>query len=214
MFVYFHSKTASGNTFSLYPFLSAKLYSDSSLVTRYSFSLCTYNQGWGQVKRETRLTQIKFSLSLNHPIVISLTICQLEYTFINIYKPCKRQGLNLRFRHLCLACPNFGSRFEINRLSFSEYTQKKTRVARWGGVGVRVKRAWVLVRMCVQKSEKPLIHIHCQLEKWTQSFISAVGLNKWTASREFGTYSLCEQRWSRQACASAQSRQNLRCSLI
>ena len=38
--------------------------------------------------------------------------------------------------------------------------------------------------------------------------------NIWTASSEFGTYSLCEQRRFRRACASAQSRQNLRCSLI
>ena len=36
----------------------------------------------------------------------------------------------------------------------------------------------------------------------------------WTASSEFGTYRLCEQRRLRRACASAQSRQNLRCSLI
>ena len=36
----------------------------------------------------------------------------------------------------------------------------------------------------------------------------------WTASSEFGTYSLCEQRRFRRACASAQSPQNLRCSLI
>ena len=36
----------------------------------------------------------------------------------------------------------------------------------------------------------------------------------WTASSEFGTYRLCEQRWFRRACASAQSRQNLSCSLI
>ena len=36
----------------------------------------------------------------------------------------------------------------------------------------------------------------------------------WTASSEFGTYCLCEQRRFRRACASAQSRQNLRCSLI
>ena len=36
----------------------------------------------------------------------------------------------------------------------------------------------------------------------------------WTASIEFGTYRLCEQRRFRRACASAQSRQNLRCSLI
>ena len=37
---------------------------------------------------------------------------------------------------------------------------------------------------------------------------------KWTVSSEFGTYRLCEQQKFRQACASAQSRQNLRCSLI
>ena len=36
----------------------------------------------------------------------------------------------------------------------------------------------------------------------------------WTASGEFGTYRLCEQRRFRRACAFAQSRQNLRCSLI
>ena len=36
----------------------------------------------------------------------------------------------------------------------------------------------------------------------------------WTAPSEFGTYRLCEQRWFRRACASAQSRQNLHCSLI
>ena len=37
---------------------------------------------------------------------------------------------------------------------------------------------------------------------------------RWTASSEFGTYRICEQRRFRWACASAQSRQNLRCSLI
>ena len=36
----------------------------------------------------------------------------------------------------------------------------------------------------------------------------------WTATSEFGTYSLCEQWRFRRACASAQSRQNLRCSHI
>ena len=36
----------------------------------------------------------------------------------------------------------------------------------------------------------------------------------WTASSEFATYRLCEQRRFRRACASAQSRQNLHCSLI
>ena len=40
------------------------------------------------------------------------------------------------------------------------------------------------------------------------------GRDNWTASSEFGTYRLCEQRRFRRACASAQSRQNLRCSLI
>ena len=38
--------------------------------------------------------------------------------------------------------------------------------------------------------------------------------NIWTASSEFGTYRLSEQRRFRRACAFAQSRQNLRCSLI
>ena len=37
---------------------------------------------------------------------------------------------------------------------------------------------------------------------------------KWTASSEFHIYRLCEQRRFRRACASAQSHQNLRCSLI
>ena len=36
----------------------------------------------------------------------------------------------------------------------------------------------------------------------------------WTASSEFGTYRLCEQRRFWRTCASAQSHQNLRCSLI
>ena len=36
----------------------------------------------------------------------------------------------------------------------------------------------------------------------------------WAASSEFGIYRLCEQRRFRRACASAQSRKNLRCSFI
>ena len=36
----------------------------------------------------------------------------------------------------------------------------------------------------------------------------------WTASSEFGTYRLCKQQRFRRACASAQSRQNVRCLLI
>ena len=39
-------------------------------------------------------------------------------------------------------------------------------------------------------------------------------VNNWAAPSEFVTYRLCEQRRFRRACASAQSRQNLRCSLI
>ena len=39
-------------------------------------------------------------------------------------------------------------------------------------------------------------------------------LFKWAAPSDFDTYRLCEQRRFRRACASAQSRQNLRCSLI
>ena len=42
----------------------------------------------------------------------------------------------------------------------------------------------------------------------------SVNLIKWAAPSEFVTYRLCEQRRFRRACASAQSRQNLRCSLI
>ena len=36
----------------------------------------------------------------------------------------------------------------------------------------------------------------------------------WVASSEFGTYRLCKQQRFRRACTSAQSRQNLRYSLI
>ena len=36
----------------------------------------------------------------------------------------------------------------------------------------------------------------------------------WATSGEFGTYRLCEQRRFRRACASAQSRQTLRCLLM
>ena len=49
---------------------------------------------------------------------------------------------------------------------------------------------------------------------WIVSHPMKKKMIKWTASSEFGTYRLCEQRRFRRACASAQSRQNLRCSLI
>ena len=47
---------------------------------------------------------------------------------------------------------------------------------------------------------------------WSKSLI--VSLTVWTASSGFGTYRMCEQRRFRRACASAQSRQKFRCSLI
>ena len=64
-----------------------------------------------------------------------------------------------------------------------------------------------------QNSAVPFLFILIQFKMifwktWMTLFII------WTASSEFGTYRLCEQRRFRRACASAQSRQNLRCSLI
>ena len=50
---------------------------------------------------------------------------------------------------------------------------------------------------------------------WKRKKLSPVETERtWAAPSEFGTYRLCEQRRFRRACASAQSRQNLRCSLI
>ena len=52
---------------------------------------------------------------------------------------------------------------------------------------------------------------------WAGSRLNSFKLRqiiRWTGTSEFGTYRLCEQRRFRRACASAQSRQNLRCSLI
>ena len=51
-------------------------------------------------------------------------------------------------------------------------------------------------------------------EKICLPILKGEDIIKWAASSEFGTYRLCEQRRFRRACASAQSRQNLRCSLI
>ena len=47
-----------------------------------------------------------------------------------------------------------------------------------------------------------------------ESLIKHGKFNMRTASSEFGNYRICEQRRFRRACTSAQSRQNLRCSLI
>ena len=49
---------------------------------------------------------------------------------------------------------------------------------------------------------------------WSRSRSPGTPFTIWTTSSEFGTYRLCEQQRFRRACASAQSRQNLRCSLI
>ena len=51
------------------------------------------------------------------------------------------------------------------------------------------------------------------LVHYSQTLRDTVNISP-NASSEFGTYRLCEQRRFRRACASAQSRQNLRCSLI
>ena len=60
-------------------------------------------------------------------------------------------------------------------------------------------------------------------DHWSSSFCYRMAIAEnvietctvmWAASSEFGNYRLCEQRGFRRACASAQSRQNLRCSLI
>ena len=53
------------------------------------------------------------------------------------------------------------------------------------------------------------LHIHTLLFAKTK-FLTIT----WAASSEFGADRLCEQRRFRRACASAQSRKNLRCSLI
>ena len=61
----------------------------------------------------------------------------------------------------------------------------------------------------IEEMQKVCVDITCFLTKLMSLF-----LHTWTATSEFGTYRLCEQRRFRRACASAQSRQNLRCSLI
>ena len=54
-------------------------------------------------------------------------------------------------------------------------------------------------------------HAQCA---WSHLCTNITARDIWAAPSEFGTYRLCEQRRFRRACASAQSRQNLRCSLI
>ena len=54
----------------------------------------------------------------------------------------------------------------------------------------------------------------CRLKSIPYNLFSEQAFILLAASSEFGTYRLCEQRRLRRACASAQSHQNLRCSLI
>ena len=70
---------------------------------------------------------------------------------------------------------------------------------------------WFEVMTCTRLVRKFWRHLHFILNTVTQTNKIR---HKWAASSEFGTYRLCEQRRFRRACASAQSRQNLRCSLI
>ena len=75
--------------------------------------------------------------------------------------------------------------------------------------------------MTLQRQQEKNILQFCEFQidsryKWlsfTSRFWSPQD-SKWAAPSEFVTYRLCEQRRFRRACASAQSRQNLRCSLI
>ena len=68
---------------------------------------------------------------------------------------------------------------------------------------------YVLVFVCLNRTEMvKTFTLEATSQKLTYS------LYIWAATREFGTYRLCEQRRFRRACASMQSRQNLRCSLI
>ena len=54
---------------------------------------------------------------------------------------------------------------------------------------------------------------YCMIKSYWSNFKCITAIIS-TASSEFGTYCLCEQRRLRRACASVQSHQNLRCSLI
>ena len=89
----------------------------------------------------------------------------------------------------------------------------------------RTKSATISMRWLKKKNSNRNIHKGKQnttCQKWRKIFLnfrSFTFLIKniliiWAVSSEFGTYRLCEQRRFRRACASTQSRQNLRCLLI
>ena len=79
---------------------------------------------------------------------------------------------------------------------------------------------WFLTFLAIiDNSYMTLFTFLAQFLRWifrfVTQFITSWSIDiRWTASRAFGTYSLCELRRFRRACASAQSHQNLRCSLI
>ena len=86
----------------------------------------------------------------------------------------------------------------------------------------RQRKTKVLIRLCRCASwSAPLLFAYDIRHdfSWPSSLVSGYNSStiqdiKWTASSEFGVYRLCKQRRFRRACASAQSRQNLGCSLI
>ena len=69
---------------------------------------------------------------------------------------------------------------------------------------------------CKKKNKNSITDYFLELQKpFHENSLANLQINRinWAASSEFGIYRLCEQRRFRRACASAQSRQNLRCSL-
>ena len=88
-------------------------------------------------------------------------------------------------------------------------------LAQWNGDQLNFGWTWGGLHFCNKFTGKSLKMTKCLNFESRVWFIDAIMLNYiWTTSSEFGTYCLCEQRRFRRACASAQSRQNLRCSLI
>ena len=81
---------------------------------------------------------------------------------------------------------------------------------------LHVKKSWILGYSECQANTPFTKHLNwiSGVKIIRNKLNDTLSQTKWTASSEFGTYSLCEQRRFRRACASAQSRQNLRCSLI
>ena len=74
--------------------------------------------------------------------------------------------------------------------------------------------SWAVSNVHVQGQKCLLNHLRSNFYDLTVPLILFSLFINWTAPNQFGTYRLCEQRRFRRACASAQSRQNLRCSLI